>query len=236
MSTQFYLTLPSNSSMKYFPHNTVANFRVKLADGIVLPGQWEVALTGLHYPHTWSTVRPGVQQTFTYKVESKGHFETGVLKSTQFNTPTDLVKAINASMIKESQAKIKFTYNRSTRKVTVDVKQGAMVWITGDIAAVLGFGKDSVLTEKMTSPFVADINRGFSSMYVYTDIVDAQFVGDVKVTLLRIVNTEGKYGNNVHASFCNLQYVPVKVNAFETIEVNIKNDRDENFHLSLGSQ
>jgi hypothetical protein len=90
MSTQFYLTLPSNSSMKYFPHNTVANFRVKLADRIVLPGQWEVALTGLHYPHTWSTVRTGVQQTFTYKVESKGHFETGVLKSTQFNTPTDL--------------------------------------------------------------------------------------------------------------------------------------------------
>jgi hypothetical protein len=50
MSTQFYLTLPSNSSMKYFPQNTVANFRVKLADRIVLPGQWEVALTGLHYP------------------------------------------------------------------------------------------------------------------------------------------------------------------------------------------
>jgi hypothetical protein len=28
-------------------------------------------------------------------------------------------------------------------------------------------------------------------MYVYTDIVDAQFVGDVKVPLLRIVNIEG---------------------------------------------
>ena len=38
------------SSMNYFPQNTVANFRVKLADRIVLPGQWEVALTGLHYP------------------------------------------------------------------------------------------------------------------------------------------------------------------------------------------
>jgi hypothetical protein len=141
--------------------------------------------------------RNGVQQTFTYKVESKGHFETSVLKSTQINTPTDLVKAINASMIKEDQAKIKFTYNRGTRKVTVDVKQGAMVWITGDTAAVLRFGEDSVLTEKTTSPFVADINGGFSSMYVYTGVVDARFVDDVKVPLLRIVKTEGKYGNNV---------------------------------------
>ena len=101
------------------------------------------------------------------------------------------------------------------------MNQGAMVWITGDIAAVQGFGEDSVLTEKTMSSFVADINGGFSSMYVYTDIVDAQFVGDVKVLLLRIVNTEGKYGNNVHASFRNLQYVPVKVNAFETIDENV---------------
>ena len=52
MATQFYLTLPSNSSMAYFPNNTVANFRVRLAETIVLPGQWEVALAGLHYPHT----------------------------------------------------------------------------------------------------------------------------------------------------------------------------------------
>jgi hypothetical protein len=48
-----------------------------------------------------------------------------------------------------------------------------MVWIRGYIAAVLGFGEVSVLTEKTTSPFVADINGGFSSIYVYTDIVDA---------------------------------------------------------------
>ena len=71
-------------------------------------------------------------------------------------------------------------------------------------------------------------------MYVYTDIVDAQFVGDVKVPLLRIVNTEGEYGNTVHASFRNLQYVPVKVNSFETIEVNIKNDQNENVSFEFG--
>jgi hypothetical protein len=73
-------------------------------------------------------------------------------------------------------------------------------------------------------------------MYVYTDIVDAQFVGDVKVPLLRIVNIEGEYGNTVHASFRNLQYVPVKVNSFETIEVNIKNDQTKTYHFSSGSQ
>jgi hypothetical protein len=58
--------------------------------------------------------------------------------------------------------------------------------------------------------------------------MDAQFVGDVKVPVLRIVNIEGEYGHTVHASFRNLQYVPVKENYFETIEMNIKNDQNEN--------
>ncbi|CAB4016293.1 Hypothetical predicted protein [Paramuricea clavata] len=71
-------------------------------------------------------------------------------------------------------------------------------------------------------------------MYVYSDIVDVQFVGDVKVPLLRIVNIEGEYGKNIHASFRNLQYVPVKVNSFESIEIHIKNDRDESVSFASG--
>ena len=60
-------------------------------------------------------------------------------------------------------------------------------------------------------------------------------MGDVKVLLLRIVNIHGDYGTNVHTSFRNLQYVPVKVNSFETIEMNIKNDRNENVSFEFGS-
>jgi hypothetical protein len=86
----------------------------------------------------------------------------------------------------------------------------------------------------LTVPYAADITGGFSSMYVYTDIVDAHFVGDVKVPLLRIVIIEAEYGNTVHATCRNLQYVPVKVNYFETIEVNIKNDQNDNVSFEFG--
>ena len=41
MATQFYLTHPSNSSLEYFPNNTVANFKVRLAESIGLTGEWE---------------------------------------------------------------------------------------------------------------------------------------------------------------------------------------------------
>ena len=119
MATQFYLTLPSNSSMAYFPNNTVANFSVKLAETIGLPGQWEVALVGLHCPHTWPTIKKGVQQTFLYNLGADLKDETAVLKDVYYPSLEQLIKALNASMSKEAQAKIKFSYNPSSRKVTV---------------------------------------------------------------------------------------------------------------------
>jgi len=44
MST-FYMTLPSNSSMNYYPQNTVAQYTTKLNGQIELDSEWEVGLT-----------------------------------------------------------------------------------------------------------------------------------------------------------------------------------------------
>ena len=109
--------------MAYFQNNTVASFRVKLAETIVLPGQWEVALTELHYPHTWSTLKRGVQQMFLYKIGSSP-YQTVVLKETQYSSIDQLTKALNAGMSKKTQTKVKFRYNRSSPKVLIDVKHG----------------------------------------------------------------------------------------------------------------
>jgi hypothetical protein len=81
----------------------------------------------------------------------------------------------------------------------------------------LGFDQDTLIEKKTSSPYAADINSGFSSMYVYIDIVDAQFVADVKVPVLRIVNIEGEDGNTVHASFRNFQYVPASLRPLKSI-------------------
>jgi uncharacterized membrane protein (UPF0182 family) len=109
---------------------------VKLAEAIVLPGQWEVALIGLHVLYTWSTIRKGVQQTFLYKIGSSP-YQTVVLKDTHYPSIDQLTKALNASMSKEEQTKVKFSYIRSSCKVLVDVKHGTTVWVTGDIETIL---------------------------------------------------------------------------------------------------
>ena len=91
--------------MVYFLNNTVANLRVKLAETIDL--------------------RQGVQQTFLYKLGADLKYETAILKDVYYSSLEQLIKALDASMSKEAQAKIKFSYNPSSRKVTVDVKRGA---------------------------------------------------------------------------------------------------------------
>ena len=202
MATQFYLTLPSNSSLEYFPNNTVANFKVKLAESVELTGEWEVALAEIQYPHSWSTIREGNQQTSIYKL-GPGFAETGLISNGHYNSVPDLLRKLNRCMTKEAQSTIQFSYVANKRKVKIDVPKGGYVLITGDIATTLGFEQDTVIENETLSPYVADVNGGFSSMYVYTDIVDVhlQFVGDVKVPLLRIVNTQGNYGENVNVSF-----------------------------------
>jgi len=46
----FYVTLPSDSSAYFFPNNTIASFRTKLATPIELePDKWEVGLVEISY-------------------------------------------------------------------------------------------------------------------------------------------------------------------------------------------
>lgn len=119
------MTLPSNSCLDTFPLNTVANFKVKLPEAISLEGDLEVALVEVLYSHTWSTIRHGVQQTFLYD-SGTGDIKTGLIENGDYESVPNLVKALNGKMSKDAQAKIKFTYNRHTQKVTVDVKKGQM--------------------------------------------------------------------------------------------------------------
>ena len=59
MEYEFYVTLPSNSSMQYFPDHKTSNFVTKLSTTLQLDGDWEVGLAEIDYPHTWYNIREG---------------------------------------------------------------------------------------------------------------------------------------------------------------------------------
>ena len=81
MSHQFYITLPSDSSMKYYPDNTVAKFVTKLPEPIKLEGEYEVGLAEIIYPRTWYNIN-NVKGDFWVAIGmSQGHVRFPILKN-----------------------------------------------------------------------------------------------------------------------------------------------------------
>jgi hypothetical protein len=54
--TEFQLTLPSNSSVEYYPNNKATDFTTRLPTSISLEGEWEAALIDIQYPHNWYNI------------------------------------------------------------------------------------------------------------------------------------------------------------------------------------
>lgn len=52
----FYLTLPSDNSLNFYPDNKISNFKTRLPTPLELKGEWEVGLAEFIYPHTWYNV------------------------------------------------------------------------------------------------------------------------------------------------------------------------------------
>ena len=50
----FYLFVQSDNSSRYYPHNTGANFRVKLPERVILSGQWVCGLVEIRIS-SWTT-------------------------------------------------------------------------------------------------------------------------------------------------------------------------------------
>ena len=71
---------------------------------------------------------------------------------------------------------------------------------------------------------IADLRRGFESLYVYSSIVEPRIVGDNIAPLLRIVPITGRHGEMVTARFDHVQYIPVMSREFGSIETEIRDD------------
>jgi hypothetical protein len=63
--SHFYLTLPSNSSERYYPDNTVTKYTTRLQTTVDLSGSWEAAIVEIMFTKTWYTI-PKNSGKFTF--------------------------------------------------------------------------------------------------------------------------------------------------------------------------
>jgi len=219
---QFYIRLPSDSSMNTYPNNTVAHFNTKLAERIHLDGQFEVALTEFIYPNNWINFGKGMR---LYEDDSEYLEPEYDLRSGYFATAMDLISDINQQIRHYKLTPAYFEYDVKTEKVSIISTRANSIGMNDTLRDFLGFKEnDTFRFGRTTAEKTFVLNAGLYLMYIYSDIVSYSLVGDTKTPLLRVCNMSGKHGDEIRVTFTNPQYIPVACQDFETIEININNE------------
>ena len=208
--TQFYLYLPSNSSLDKFSKNTLTEYRVCLPQTISLTGDWEVALTNIHYPHSWNNVQGDFRNRFYLRnPKLDGMWETLIVPPGHYSSITDVIAKMNEVVDEDDRFKddVQFSLDTLNRKVTVYLQNDTEVYFS-DIGQMLGFSSNTRISSTSIAKREAHLEQGFHDLYVY--------------------------GQRVSKSFERPHYLPVSRREFETIEVNIKRDTGESVPFELG--
>lgn len=122
MSSSFYITLPSNSSMDFYPSNTLTNYVTKLPQAVDLTGEWEVGLFELQFPVSYYNVTDEETKLLMYTNFDGKMIRTDVSPpSGYYENPGLLVREINEviALVEQRKNLARFRYNDISKKISV---------------------------------------------------------------------------------------------------------------------
>ena len=65
------------------------------------------------------------------------------------------------------------------------------------------------------------------SIYIYSDIIKYQFVGDVKVPLLGVLPVQGVDGDQQYWSFNPPYYIPLSMSTLSSVNIHLADDKGD---------
>ena len=101
---------------------------------------------------------------------------------------------------------------------------------------MLGFKKTEILlpkppmtdkTNTVTATYPLDMSGGVNGIYVYTDIVEHQFVGDKMAQLLRVLPVDWISDQHIYHINEKPYYIPVTRQRIDHIEISLRTDFGE---------
>jgi len=80
-----------------------------------------------------------------------------------------------------------------------------------------------------------DIEQGVHAVYVYSDIVEENLIGDTSAQCLRVCTLPTKqFGETINLQFDTPHYVPVSSRSFQTIRISLKDSTNEKIKFQFG--
>ncbi len=231
----FLVTLPSNSSEKYYLTNTISNFKTYLPQEISLDSDYEVALTEIQYTNTFYNVNEDSRIELQMNLFSAENLQiqevnrSVVIKAGYYENLSELLdvckEKIRDKLPNDIQNGFDLRYMSIQRKVKIIIPHSSKdlkVKFPPTLQAILGFDDDYIETNTI-APRAADLSALVHSMYIYSNILSNRIVGDSLVPLLRPVAIHGTHNEYVMENFFHLQYVPLQLRNFRTIEIDLRN-------------
>ena len=81
-----------------------------------------------------------------------------------------------------------------------------------------------------------DLNAGYYSLYLYCNLVRESFVGNTFAQLLREIEipANAQHGQQIVLTYTHPHYIPLAVNNFQIVYINIKNELNETVPFEFG--
>ena len=99
---------------------------------------------------------------------------------------------------------------------------------------MLGYETRVLKEDGEEAKYPPDLKAGIATLYVYSNIIEPQIVGNTCVPLLRIVHVHGIPGEFIEKIYTSPHYLPVIVKDLETINIAIKSDSGQFIGFNSG--
>ena len=230
----FYVTLPSNASQSDYEKNTKTCFKTKLKVPVYLEGSYEVALVELLYPISWKYRLDGRINISIDNISINYNIEFFTYESLP-----DLILRIHEDF-KLLQVAPGIDYLQTTQRIYLFLPENVVFTFFDNVHETFGFTntqyKGEVNSDRFKSLPVRHFLSDISNFYIYSDIVEYQFVGNEQAPLLRIVPT-GEVNNKLNFTskiFDSPHYIPVARNNIDTIDIDIRNHLGDPIYFTSG--
>lgn len=225
------LVLPSNSSYKYFPNNTLTEYTVKLPYSIDLSkGRWEVGLEEIMFYKSWYNVKDA-----SFVVETTHEIVEISLDDGYYDTIEHVIAALNKRIYDWQPEGIQFEVNNATRRCSIVLHEFPFTKITfsKNLQTLLGnpiINNQPFLRLANNRKYavfrcenVMKLNTIFN-LLVYSDIASESIVGDTESSLLRSVAVTDGHWRMQCSNYNAVQYLPVSKTQINSITIYLFTD------------
>ncbi len=183
--------------------------------------------------------------SFTIQIEGKEEsMENGVnvtypIPEGHYERPDMLLHTLNSLMVATlsiPRLQRREGFYKAGKYIEVKLPyDGIEIELDWPLGALLGF-KERVIKgrDRITGEYPFDVKNSFYSLFIYSDIIEPQVVGDTHAKLLQVTPAPQRTNTIISHTFNPVQYVPLEKKHFESILIAIRNSAGDLVPFTTG--